>query len=209
MKAELLRKLYQDHWASRLPGFEVQGHLLYAIPCGSVLCGFCFESSAWSKTAVHITAFAQPLYVPSDHVVLTYGKRLGARSHRWELDGRTSASTLDELAMSLESDGMKFLKRRQTPTLLAGAYRWEAAFRKNPHMRQLVAFSLAKSKKSDKALRMLNKLRRPKPDAPEWERAIASESEMLVTALERGGEQGDQLLTEWEARTRKSLKLPQ
>jgi hypothetical protein len=158
---------------------------------------------------VYVWAFAQPLYIPSDHVVLSYGKRLGTRSRCWELDEKTPATVLDELGTLLEFDGMEFLRQRATPALLADAYRWQALVRKDPHVRQVVAFSFVKAKKRGPALRLLNRLRQASREAPEWEQMIASQSEMLLRALEHGSNEGDDLLAEWEAQTRQSLKLPQ
>jgi hypothetical protein len=194
------------HWFSGLPNFVPRGHFLCAVPCASVLRGFSFESSSWSKSRVYITAFVQPLYIRSDHVVLSYGKRLG---RSWELDERTPMVTLDELGRSLATDGTDFLQRRETPTLLAESYRWKAALRRDPHVRQLVAFSFVKAKQFAPALRLLKRLRLMEPEAPAWERAIASDSEMLLTALESGPDEADLLLTEWEGFTRRSLTLPQ
>jgi len=209
MKSELLKRLYTDHWASRLPGFEVRGHLLCPVSCGPVLWGFCFESSAWSKTRVQVSAFAQPLYIPSDHVVLSYGKRLLSGTGSWELDEKSPITTVDELASALASEGLRFIRGRSTPALLANVYRWEAILRRDPHARQLVAFSFARMEKRNAALRLLDKLRREEREAPEWQRAIAARSELLYAALRCGPDQANNLLTQWEAQTREALKLPQ
>jgi hypothetical protein len=115
---------------------------------------------------------------------------------------------LDELATLLASDGMSFLRRRATPALLASAYRWEAVVRRNPHVRQLVAFSFARAEKHATALRLLNRIRHIKPDETGWQRAIAAQSEMLYDALRRGTEEANNLLLQWEANTRQALKLP-
>src|SRR4051812_10855940 len=64
--------------ATRL-GFQRAGTLLFRSPVGHLLHGIEFDSSAFTKTTLYVTAFLQPLYLPVDYVFFTYGGRLRTR----------------------------------------------------------------------------------------------------------------------------------
>ena len=66
-----------------LPGFHAKGRLLYRRPLEDLLKACYFEDSGFEKNSFTVAAFVLPLYVPADHVHMTFGKRLGAGSGTW------------------------------------------------------------------------------------------------------------------------------
>ena len=71
------------------PGFKTntRHHLTYQIHDDLVLSGFTLDLSGLERGAFYLTAFAQPLYVPHNHLFLAYGKRL-EEGKRWIIESR-------------------------------------------------------------------------------------------------------------------------
>ena len=140
----------------------------FASPFTPILRGFCFESSGFAKDIAYVNVFVQALYVPQNHVTLHFGKRLRSASGlRWKLSEEISTSDLQSLAAVLTGDGLQFLARRETPEKLVSAYKLKALLGRDPHVQQLVAFSLAKVKRYEGARKMLKNLRVPAENALE------------------------------------------
>jgi hypothetical protein len=202
MKAAVLNKLFRSHLAAQLPGFQLDRNLLFASPAAPILRGFCFESSGFAKDIGYVNVFVQALYVPRNHVTLHCGKRLeNAAGARWKLSEEISASDLQSLATALTGDGLQFLARRETPEKLVSAFKLKALLERDPHVRQLVAFSLAKVKRYEAAMKMLKNMRLPAKHALEWEQEVAAQCNMLYDAVVRGEAHADALLQAWEAET--------
>lgn len=64
-----------------------------------------------------------------------------------------------------------------------------------------------KAKEVDRASRLLERLRHPRHEAPEWERVIALQSEVLLNAAQRGPANVDDVLAGWERETRRALGI--
>lgn len=103
-----------------LRAFERNGRLLLRAPVGEMLQGIYFDSSSFSKQLFYPTVFVQPLFVPKDHMLFTYGGRLSGRQGRgWELADDNQAEVLQDLKRSIQTQAMPFLERIQEPIDLA------------------------------------------------------------------------------------------
>jgi hypothetical protein len=74
-------------------GWGQAGKLAYRAPARWMVCGVLGESSGWSK-ATYVWRLTSPLYVPSDHLDLSYSERVGGESRSFEdsdLDGLVAA----------------------------------------------------------------------------------------------------------------------
>src|SRR5262245_24785188 len=98
----------------KFPDYRLKNRLVVRVPLGNILCGVLFESSAFSKGAFCVDIFVQPLYVPSEHLVLTFGMRVPGQ---WEYD----ASVVDELAprvlRAVRDQALPFHQTHSTPDL--------------------------------------------------------------------------------------------
>jgi hypothetical protein len=70
----------------RLPaGFTARRSLVFKVTAGNVLHGITTDSSAFT-TDFYVWVFVQPLYVPSEYIVLNFGDRVGGGARRWSRD---------------------------------------------------------------------------------------------------------------------------
>jgi hypothetical protein len=76
MRRRYLQSLVERHFAPSFPALRPVEDLLVRVDDGIVR-GFCFDRSQMNKHAVRLTAFAQALFVPSDHVALGIARGLG------------------------------------------------------------------------------------------------------------------------------------
>ena len=103
---KLLRALLQD-----FPDYEVQGDMMYGVPISHVLKGVVLDRSI-SPSDYYAHVFLQPLYVPSEHVVLSLGWRLGGGVRSWNLD---SEQDREEFARLLNVEAIPFLNKIHGP----------------------------------------------------------------------------------------------
>lgn len=89
--------------------------MVVRLPIGSVLSDVLFEASAFSKVPFYINFFVQPLYVPSEHLMLSFGERVLGQ---WDYD----ASKIEELAnrvfQAKRDQALPFFDLFGTPGLL-------------------------------------------------------------------------------------------
>jgi hypothetical protein len=99
-----LRKIVDQHFFSLISDeFKLKGNILYQIPLSDFAIGFCFEKSKNEKDSVYVWSFIQPLYVPNDSIILSFGKRLGNKL--WTLKGnKVLKSELDELSSLMRTE---------------------------------------------------------------------------------------------------------
>ena len=79
MRRQVVEKLAREHLLSDLRGFVVTRGIIHKTPIGGLLRGFWLDSSAFDKYSAYVYVFVQPLYVPEDTLVFSFGKRLAAR----------------------------------------------------------------------------------------------------------------------------------
>ncbi len=82
MKVKYVKKLYKNYLSEALPGFGIQGHLVYYEQVEYLLRGFYFESSAFCADDFNIYVFVQPLFIPLTNLWFSFGHRLGELSSK-------------------------------------------------------------------------------------------------------------------------------
>ena len=125
------------------PGFSIRGSLMFISPLAHTLRGFSFEPSGFDKTPFYVTVFFQPMYVPGEHLVLNFGRRLkNGGSGRWQIQ---DAGNLTALTTAMQKE-VPFLLGLQTPNEVASAIQ---AFTRpnelghvNPHSLEALAYAL-------------------------------------------------------------------
>jgi hypothetical protein len=92
----------------------LHGNLLYQIPVSDFLKGFCFEQSGYDKEGFYLWCFIQPLYIPSENLVLTYGKRLSINKVEWwgidKDDEIKTKDTFENINSILKAEGLPYIE---------------------------------------------------------------------------------------------------
>lgn len=104
MKSREFKRLAARYLLPSLPNMAIRGTIAYTQPVCDVLRGYYFQGSAFNKTFL-VTAFVQPLYVPSETFVLTFGRRLGGGAGRWWDLAAGEAETMNEITAMLINEG--------------------------------------------------------------------------------------------------------
>jgi hypothetical protein len=209
VKKKQVEKFVKEYLLPSLPGFQARGNLLYQVPVYNILPAFLFDSSGFSATVVHPQAFVQLLYIPSDHLTLTPGKRfLG----NWEFVPGNEVQLSQRLLHEIHSVGIPFIRVHGTPEDIVRETKANPALRMNPHVRQQLAYSLLLLCRNhegldelDKLLDVLNRISEAQP----WARTIHAEVGQLREALGRNSREVLETLNLWTEQTRKKLGLPE
>lgn len=114
-----IKKIYNRHLSETIPlDFKLDKGILYKSPVKDTLVGFCFEKSGFNKDCVYISAFVQPLYVESDCIVLTFGKRLKSKKNGelWHLKNNPEIDkAISELKPLMQKEIENFFPKVETP----------------------------------------------------------------------------------------------
>lgn len=187
-----------------LAGFRQKGAMLYKESAG-LLRGIYFEDSGFDKEAFYVWAFYLPLYVPTTHVSFTFGRRLVA-GKRWKLD-----TTLPgKLASAIRDEALPFLGKAETPERFAEEITSIAENPRDPYVLQANAYSLAKSGNATAAssgLKQLISVLNEMGPSLAWVGEMRGRGERLLGEMEKNISSAKQLLDEWEAGSRKNLRL--
>ena len=208
MKGKQVERFAEQHLLPSLPNFCVRGKLLYEVPVGNILRAFLFDSSGFSAEAFHPEVFVQLLYIPSEHLTLSTGKRfLG----NWKFEPEQESRLAQKLLTQISEIGLPFLRARSTLEGIIHETKRNPALEKNPHVRQELAYSLLLLGRNEEALDELDKILgmlNRDPDSPPWEGVLFAEIASLRERLDRNPREAVEMLNAWTEQTRSKLKLP-
>lgn len=190
------------------PRFVSKGRLMFIRPIEHTLRGFHFDPSAFSKRDFYVKVFFLPLYVPANHVHLTFGHRLRNRSgERWSGDQ-------PELEAALRSEMLKeaaFLAGLKTADDVARALEPFAkpnqAGYTNPHSYEALAYSLIRAGQAGRAATVIDSLLGSNNSNGDWEREIRARARLIRDRLPESLEEAERQLTVWESETIHNLGL--
>ena len=209
MKKKEFQKFAARYLVPHLPGFVANGNLIYRVPVGEILQGFLFESSAFSAESFQPQAFVQPLYVPSEHLVLNLGERFRGI---WRFHAGGDEALAQRLLHAMHNTGLPFIGKLSSPSQLVQTIKKERPWLdRNEYLQQVVAYSLILLGKNDEALDGLEKLAEtvnPMNDARPWVKKIHTDCGMLQEAMMRDPEDARRVLRRWTEDTRQKLRLP-
>jgi hypothetical protein len=90
--------------------FSIYRNLLYRNSVDGVLTGFYFEKSSSQSNGIYIWSFAQPLFIPNDSVVLTFGRRI--RNSIWIIkDNPLIENDLKEMKSLMDREFFDYLSK--------------------------------------------------------------------------------------------------
>jgi hypothetical protein len=195
-------KLINEHF----PDYRLKNNLLVRTPIGCILCGILFESSAFSKESFYLNAFVQPLYVPAEHLVLTFGMRIPGQ---WEYDQVELNALARRVSQALRQVALRF---HQDFGSLELFYR-NAARKfslKNIHLHQSLAFTaihLGKIVEAQDHFKKLESLVDSADQSVQWIGAVLNETHTMLEQAKLGWQVAHEKLRTVESQTIKALKL--
>lgn len=218
MKAYQLMRVVKQHILSSLPSFKVKrSTLLYETPIEMILRAFYFQTSYLDKESFTVWAFAQPLYVPSDHIVLNIGGRLGwlwrNRDIWWTIqlgDVESEYRTMQDLLGWIQKVGLPFLESIKTPADIIQWIRKQSGNPSDEHYQEIIAYSyvlLGNYREASHTIsRLLPNLYRHSGDYP-WMLEIACRVERMKELLDHSPDDAIHQLRTWRDWTLKQLRL--
>lgn len=98
-----------DHW-------RFKGKLAYQAPVGWTLRGVHGEGSGLHRDRFYVSVIYMPLFVPSNHLVMTHGRRVSDGTSPLGLDDPELSSAITEALNSVptESESLEWIARTQT-----------------------------------------------------------------------------------------------
>lgn len=219
MKSQLVRKISNKYILPYIPEFKIKGHLLYHKDIQYLLSGFYFESSAFSSTSFTIEVFVQPLYIPDDTIVLTFGNRLGniakQREIWWEYNESSEEDISNEVLSLMMNSGIPYLEERRTLEKFSNHYK-NLDPNANKHMVEAICYALVLINDYQQAEKRLLSLERVlaqdilKYPGISWIKDIQFRVQLILGYLKnREYEGAKQQLSEWRELTLLNLGLEQ
>lgn len=176
---------------------SVQGRLAYQVDDG-VLRGFYAEPSR-NKARSYVWAFCQPLYVPTEHVVLTVGRRLGGGSRLFSIDD-LGGRDFDTLVRGSTT----FLRDHGSPAGLLKHLNLDRP--EDVRAIEVEGLSLAWCERDEDALRCLGRVD-DLSATYEWERDVAERLARFRQLLKADPEGARHQLNAWHDATAASLRI--
>src|SRR5919106_867185 len=181
-----------------LPELHEKGRLLAATPRGRILRGIYLEDSA-DPASIYVWAFVQPLYVPSETLFFSLGKRLGGGSMTWDV------SDPDAIAVVARDQGVPFFEPVTAPEALV---RWSYLDgRSDAAALQARAYSLIASGQFGQGVESLRKLASTLSVGPPWMMELRQQAEGLADLAAKDPDGAQALLAKWEAQTASALRV--
>ena len=177
-----------------------------------LLSGLCFEPSGFDAAAMYVNVFVQPLFVPCDHVVLSYGHRLKGEAGQsgWTITSSNESAVMADILAAMQSDGISFMERIKSPAELATHIVTLGGLSINPHDVETVSYALVLDGKYDEAmvqLRHLQEVCEQSDPAIAWPREINLRGNRVLKALRLRPADAHEMLESWRAYTIGALKL--
>ena len=191
MRASHAAALSRRHVLPELgEGFRERGSLVFAEPVEWLLRGFTYEDSGHSGKDFYLWAFVQPLYIPVDHIVLSYGKRLGGPSHHWSVDQLSEPEGREQLTEAVRREGLSFLESFRGPKEFAReAEKMADSGPKNPRFHEDAAYAHLIAGERDVARRHLQDIQElVDTSAQGWQAELRTRAEQILELIADGGD---------------------
>jgi hypothetical protein len=183
-------------------GLAVKGRYSFLTPVGKTLRGFFFDDSSHSAKHFYVTAFFMPLCVPSQHVTLTFGKRIGV-SQRWNIE----QGELEQKLSAAMSEVMPWLIGLGTPQAVMHALELIESHT-NLNWLEAYTYTLLEVGRITSAAERLNELLRVLDVAIPWQEHMLARATLIQRMLSLSLEDTQRQLALWRKDSISSLGLP-
>jgi len=184
-----------------LPGFVVKAPLMFIPPVKHTLRGLCFESHSHEANLFYVWVFFQPLFVPTKHLTLTFGKRIS--DEPWNAD---ASNLIHELGGALKRETLPFLSPIESPHGVAVAAK-SLRLSQNPNVQETIAYALARAGDVGKAVAELDILLGMLDVKVPWQLEMAERAKLLKAELLSDAHGAQNLLATWETESARNLGL--
>lgn len=202
MKNKELRSVWGDVHRRVGGAFCFRDATAIALPVEHAVRGVCFERSIDSR-AFYASVFVQPLCVPTEHMTLSVGWRLGGGSRLWRAD---EPGMVDDLAAMIEREALPFLERGSTPLGVAECAQ-SLPLHGDLNVVQAIGYSFARAGEYGRAIESLERFLEMIGDCFRWERTRRANAGLLKSLVLSDPDLAQQQLFEWERSTAKNLGL--
>ena len=111
--SELKKLILQYVDPKLLENSKLHKNILYQSPVSDFLKGFCFEQSGFDKESFYLWCFIQPLYLPSENIVLTFGKRiLPQKTEKWIIEKDNESEIINifnDINNKIKNEGLAYI----------------------------------------------------------------------------------------------------
>jgi len=215
VRAKQFERLAKSYLLPHLPGYRGVQALIYYEDVSHLLRGFYFEKSS-DPNSFYLSVFVQPLFIPLDHVSLSFGDRLAhmaeGADHHWELDGDETV-VMDQILEQIRTVGIPFLAQFGSLKDFPRALRRNMKVRHSAHLDEAICYSHVLTDDHARARTELARLRlevtkalvnQPKRT---WLAEIAARADEVEACLGRSPHSAKELLQTWADFTRGELEI--
>ena len=201
MRRRDFERLSRSYLEPCLAGYVTIQGLLLRQETEWVLTGLLFESSSYLAERFDVTAIAQPLYVPAEHLVLDGGFRLRGRTGVWEIHPGTEEAVMGELCEAAVAEALPFMEAASTPGGLAQWIQRNQTPTRNPNTWERLAYSLILADRMPDAERALRRARETSREG------LGRRLELIAGLLETSRAEAVAQLARWRRETLGNLGL--
>lgn len=189
-----------------MPGFVARGWTIYHTPVDHLMRGFCCDDSGFNPTLFTVWVFALPLYVPTDGIGLSFGRRLTGDNGAEKWWDVSEADTESNLLRSIKSEGFAFLDKLCNPRDLVAYIKRSPACNT---LRYLEALSLSYAVLDEytNAIECIEELNARLNPEVGWQFELKERGEKLADLLRTDPEAAKRQLWEWEMDSKKTLEI--
>lgn len=211
MKKKRIEQLIKKYLFPYLNDFEVKGNLMFKKPIKEILNGFYFESSGFNSDTFYIYSFIQPLYVPSETLLFTFGDRIGKKyGSSFTIEEENENEIMANVLNSINREGMKIIKKLDTPPKVAKNLSKFTDSPDDPCVLEAIAYSLILENCYNDAAEIFDRIKsliENESDVPEWYNEILSRIDELKKIKLESPNGVLELLNSWIKQTTENLKL--
>ncbi len=212
MKDSVIKSLYNKQIKPNLATtdwtYKNQLILIKGDEKDSLLRGICFNSSAFSGDQFEIRVFVQPLYVPSDFIILTFGEVLKNNNIQWwHFDENNKENIGKDIASKINLAYDQFLSNISDATSFYNWYKKDRT--KSVNHFAAVAYSSCYANLPnclEILLECLSFISKSEDFKKKWCIDLYRQSNELVQYLQKNGN-AKEIMENWVSATRKALKV--
>lgn len=207
MNRSQLKKFAESKIIPQLKGtYQFNNNLIFQYPLLDLLKGFYFEGSPSSKDIVYIWCFTQPLFVPSENIVFTFGKRLRTPEgkEQWGLMEEFEITTPPVILDTIKFAEQSFLLSVGDKKLFYDHYKSET--NQNVKILEAVCYAsilLGKNESEDLLIKLIKNIQSMNLNIP-WIKKIF---DRVILLKENDSLKRKNILEGWKIKTINSLGL--
>jgi hypothetical protein len=217
MKRSAIERLARKHLLPKLPEFAARRSLVYRRPLDAFLRGLSFDTSGFASGRIFVTAFVQPLFVPSDSLFYTFGFRLG--DDFWDVEEQDPDPTFAAIADAAQDEALPFFEElADLDRFCERVPEWATTEPKklkslqsldDPVVTEALGYAELLRGRKDEGVRLLEKTIESERENGEYANdELIAHAEQVLDAVNRLGlEAGQAQLEEWRAETIRNLRL--